>query len=98
MQFVRWGTAGGFPIIALAPASVAECYSLTLRAFDLAERFRSPVFLLTDKEMFMSMGTVEVAAYEHAARAAACHSDALPAGTPGLRPEESFLPWRPERP
>jgi hypothetical protein len=52
VQFVRWGTSGGYPIIALAPDSVASCYSLTLRAFDLAERFRVPVFLLTDKEMF----------------------------------------------
>jgi 2-oxoglutarate/2-oxoacid ferredoxin oxidoreductase subunit alpha len=64
VQFIRWGTSGGYPIIALAPGSVAECYSLTRRAFDLAERFRSPVFLLTDKEMFVSMSTVDVAAYE----------------------------------
>ena len=64
VQFVRWGTSGGYPIIALAPGSVAECYSLTRRAFDLAERFRCPVFLLTDKEMFLSMSTVDVAAYE----------------------------------
>ncbi len=61
VQFVRWGTSGGYPIIALAPGSIAECYSLTRRAFDLAERFRCPVFLLTDKEMFLSMSTVEVA-------------------------------------
>ncbi len=26
VQFARWGTAGGYPIIALAPSSVAECY------------------------------------------------------------------------
>jgi 2-oxoglutarate/2-oxoacid ferredoxin oxidoreductase subunit alpha len=64
VQFVRWGTSGGYPIIALAPASVAECYSLTRRAFDLAERFRCPVFLLTDKEMFLSMHTAELDAYE----------------------------------
>jgi len=64
VQFVRWGTSGGYPIIALAPDSVAECYTLTRRAFDLAEHFRCPVFLLTDKEMFLSMSTVEVAAYE----------------------------------
>ena len=33
VQFVRWGTSGGYPIIALAPSTVAECYSLTIRAF-----------------------------------------------------------------
>jgi 2-oxoglutarate ferredoxin oxidoreductase subunit alpha len=64
VQFARWGTAGGYPIIALAPSSVAECYSLTLRAFDLAERFRCPVFVLTDKELNMTTTTVEVASYE----------------------------------
>lgn len=64
VQFVRWGTAGGYPIIALAPSSVAECYSFTRRAFDLAERFRCPVFILTDKELNMTTTTVDVAAYE----------------------------------
>ena len=64
VQFVRWGTAGGYPIVALAPSSVSECYALTRRAFDLAERFRSPVFLLTDKELNMTTTTVEVGAYE----------------------------------
>lgn len=64
VQFARWGTAGGYPIIALAPSSVAECYSLTRRAFDLAERFRCPVFLLTDKELNMTTTTVEVDDYE----------------------------------
>jgi 2-oxoglutarate ferredoxin oxidoreductase subunit alpha len=64
VQFVRWGTAGGYPIIALAPSSVPECYSLTMRAFDLAERFRCPVFLLTDKELNMTLSTVDLDTYE----------------------------------
>jgi len=63
-QFARWGTAGGWPVIALAPSSLADCYTLTRRAFDLAERFRSPVLLLTDKELNMTSSTVELAAQE----------------------------------
>jgi 2-oxoglutarate/2-oxoacid ferredoxin oxidoreductase subunit alpha len=63
VQFVRWGTSGGYPIIALAPSSIPDCYHLTMRAFDLAERFRCPVFLLTDKELNMTMNTVAVADY-----------------------------------
>lgn len=59
VQFVRWGTSGGFPIIALAPSSIADCYRLTLRAFELAGRFRCPVFLLTDKELNLTMNTIE---------------------------------------
>jgi 2-oxoglutarate/2-oxoacid ferredoxin oxidoreductase subunit alpha len=86
VQFVRWGTSGGYPIIALAPDSVAECYNLTLRAFDLAERFRVPVFLLTDKEMFSSMVSVDLEAYEHFSVRERTQA--------GLRPEETFVPWR----
>jgi 2-oxoglutarate ferredoxin oxidoreductase subunit alpha len=58
VQFIRWGTGGGYPVIALAPSTVAESYSLTVRAFDLAERFRCPVFLLTDKELNLTRATV----------------------------------------
>jgi 2-oxoglutarate ferredoxin oxidoreductase subunit alpha len=64
VQFVRWGTAGGYPIITLAPSSIPECYSLTMKAFDLAERFRCPVFLLTDKELNMTMNTVDLDQYQ----------------------------------
>ena len=59
VQFVRWGTSGGFPIIALAPSSIADCYHLTRRAFTLAERFRCPVFVLSDKELNLTTNTVE---------------------------------------
>ncbi len=44
----RWGTHGDYPVIALAPASVSECFYETVRAFNLSERFRTPVFLLSD--------------------------------------------------
>jgi len=63
VQFVRWGTAGGYPVIALAPSSIPDCYHLTMRAFDLAERFRCPVFVMTDKELNMTMNTVPVDEY-----------------------------------
>jgi 2-oxoglutarate ferredoxin oxidoreductase subunit alpha len=64
IQFLRWGTSGGYPVIVLTPASVAECFSLTMRAFDLAERFRCPVFLATDKEVVLGHSTVDVDAME----------------------------------
>lgn len=63
VQFLRWGTSGGYPVIVLSPSSLAECFHLTMRAFDLAERFRVPVFLATDKEMVLSYGTVETKDY-----------------------------------
>jgi len=64
VQFVRWGTSGGYPIIALCPTSVTDCFSLTMEAFNLAERFRVPVFLLTDKEVVATSEVVEDAAFQ----------------------------------
>jgi 2-oxoglutarate ferredoxin oxidoreductase subunit alpha len=45
----RWGTHGDYSAIALAPNSVQEMFTLTLRAFNMAERFRTPVVLLADE-------------------------------------------------
>jgi 2-oxoglutarate ferredoxin oxidoreductase subunit alpha len=45
----RWGTHGDHPIIALAPASVRECFDLTVTGFNLAEKYRTPVLLLWDE-------------------------------------------------
>lgn len=45
----RWGTHGDHPIIALTPSSVRETYDMTIRAFNLAEKLRTPVILLTDE-------------------------------------------------
>lgn len=64
IQFLRWGTSGGYPLIVLAPTNVEECYQLTLRAFDLAERFRLPVILATDKETVLSRSTVPASSLE----------------------------------
>ena len=60
VQFVRWGTGGGYPLIVLAPSSVAECMTLTMEAFALAQRFRCPVIVLTDKELNLTRATMEV--------------------------------------
>lgn len=64
IQFLRWGTSGGYPVIVLSPASVTQCYFLTQQAFYLAERFRLPVFLATDKEMVATNMTVCSNAFE----------------------------------
>jgi 2-oxoglutarate/2-oxoacid ferredoxin oxidoreductase subunit alpha len=45
----RWGTHGDHPAVALTPASVREVYDETIRAFNIAERFRIPVTLLIDE-------------------------------------------------
>ncbi len=45
----RWGTHGDHPIIVLSPHSVEECFSVTIRAFNLSERYRVPVVLTMDE-------------------------------------------------
>ena len=46
---VRWGRHGDQAVIALCPASVKECFELTVLAFNLAEKFRIPVILAADE-------------------------------------------------
>ena len=45
----RWGSHGDRPSIALAPASVREVFDLTVEAFNLSERYRTPVVLIYDE-------------------------------------------------
>jgi 2-oxoglutarate ferredoxin oxidoreductase subunit alpha len=45
----RWGTHGDYTSIALSPNSVQEMFELTIRAFNLAETYRTPVVLLADE-------------------------------------------------
>ena len=44
----RYGTHGPHPMIALAPASVKECFDVTVKAFNLSERYRTPAVILCD--------------------------------------------------
>ncbi|MFC1969370.1 2-oxoacid:acceptor oxidoreductase subunit alpha [Chloroflexota bacterium] len=45
----RWGTHGDHPIIVVAPSSVSEFFELTVKAFNLSERYRTPVIILADE-------------------------------------------------
>lgn len=45
----RWGTHGDHSIIALYPSTVREIYDITIKAFNLAEKYRTPVILLMDE-------------------------------------------------
>jgi 2-oxoglutarate ferredoxin oxidoreductase subunit alpha len=51
MMQARWGTHGHYEIIALVPWTAQECFDLTIRAFNLSERYRVPVLLMTDAEI-----------------------------------------------
>jgi len=45
----RWGTHGDHPIIVLSASTVRECYEITIKAFNLSEKFRTPVIILIDE-------------------------------------------------
>jgi 2-oxoglutarate ferredoxin oxidoreductase subunit alpha len=49
IQQARWGTHGDHPAIVLCPSTVAECFDVTVGAFNHAERFRTPVIILADE-------------------------------------------------
>src|SRR3990170_1085971 len=51
MMQARWGSHGHYEIIAVVPWSVQECFDLTVRAFNLSERFRTPVLIMADAEV-----------------------------------------------
>ncbi|NPV89954.1 MAG: 2-oxoacid:acceptor oxidoreductase subunit alpha [Firmicutes bacterium] len=46
---IRWGRHGDQSLIALSPASVRECFELTVKAFNMAEKYRVPVILAADE-------------------------------------------------
>ncbi|UCC96250.1 MAG: 2-oxoacid:acceptor oxidoreductase subunit alpha [Candidatus Omnitrophota bacterium] len=48
MMQARWGSHGDYEVIALAPSSAQECFDFTITAFNLSEKYRLPVFILTD--------------------------------------------------
>ena len=45
----KWGTHGDHPAICLTPASVQELFEETVRAFNLAEKYRTPVMVMPDE-------------------------------------------------
>ena len=47
----RWGTHGDHPIVAIAPHTVQECWEETVRAFNIAEKYRTPVLVLPDAKI-----------------------------------------------
>ncbi len=45
----RWGTHGDHPVIVMAASTTQDCFTTTVRAFNLSEKYRTPVILLADE-------------------------------------------------
>ncbi len=58
----EFATSGGYTVPVFSPSTAAECYDLTVQAFNWSERLRTPVVLLSDKEVGMTTEVVDDAA------------------------------------
>ncbi len=64
VQMARWGTHGDHPIIVMAVSSVADCFSITIKAFNLSEKYRTPVIILSDEVVAHTRESVVLPAEE----------------------------------
>jgi len=62
----RWGTHGDHAIVVIAPASVGEAYSETIRAVEISETLRVPVVVLLDEVIGHLTETVDLSAVSEA--------------------------------
>jgi len=59
LEFALYGGHGGFRRPVLAPSGVAEAFWLTVKAFNIAEKYQTPVILITDHDLADCYNTVE---------------------------------------
>ncbi|MFH0769313.1 MAG: 2-oxoacid:acceptor oxidoreductase subunit alpha [Chloroflexota bacterium] len=59
LQFVLHAHHGEFPRAVLAPATIEDAFWLTVKAFNLAEKYQLPVIILTDHHLASSYATVD---------------------------------------
>lgn len=60
VQMARWGTHGDHPVIVLCVSSVIDSFNITVKAFNLAEKYRVPVILLSDEVVAHTRECVEL--------------------------------------
>ena len=60
----RWGTHGDHPSLVLCPTTVRQSFDLTVKAFNLSEKFRTPVILLTEETIGHMREAVDLPDFE----------------------------------
>jgi 2-oxoisovalerate ferredoxin oxidoreductase alpha subunit len=60
LQLVKGGGHGSYHTPVFAPNSVQEMCNLTIHAFDVADRYRTPVFVLADGALGQMMEPIEI--------------------------------------
>lgn len=92
----RWGTHGDHWLIALTPASVPECFELTLRAYALSEKYRVPVILLMDEVIGHMREKIELPDdYSYFPQAERKQPDCAPEDFKAYATDESLVPAMP---
>lgn len=56
----KWGPHGDHPCIAITPSTVTEQFTETVRAFNLSEKYRTPVIILTDEIIGHMRESIEI--------------------------------------
>ena len=88
MMQARWGSHGPYEIIALAPSSPQELFDLTIRAFNLAEKYRTPVLVMTDEAVGHMTERVVIPPLEEI--------EHYPRRKPQAPPNDGYLPYQPD--
>jgi 2-oxoglutarate ferredoxin oxidoreductase subunit alpha len=88
MMQAKWGSHGHYEIVALAPGSPQEAFDLTIHAFNLAEKYRTPVFLMTDEAVGHMTERVVIPSAEQI--------PIYPWRKPKIPPGPGFLPYAPD--
>jgi 2-oxoglutarate ferredoxin oxidoreductase subunit alpha len=86
----KWGSHGDYGIVAYSPWSPQEIFDLTVHAFNIADRFRVPVLLMSDEVVGHMVERVVIPA-----------ADQIPIWErkkPNVKPGETFLPFHVEDP
>lgn len=60
IQFLRWVSSGGLPVIVLAPVDLYDCFEMVRHAFNLAEQYRCVVFVALNKEIGMTRESIDL--------------------------------------
>ncbi|HDN50266.1 MAG TPA: 2-oxoacid:acceptor oxidoreductase subunit alpha [Thermoplasmatales archaeon] len=88
----RWGSHGDYEIIALAPSSVQECFDLTIRAFNLSEKYRTPVIVLMDESVGHMSEKVVIPSAEEIALIERKKPTVPPEAYRAYEPDEDLVP------
>jgi len=92
MMQARWGSHGDYEIIALCPNSPQECFDLTIRAFNLAEQYRTPVMFMMDECVGHMTEKVVIPPAEEILVYPRRRTTAPPGAYLPYRPEEDLVP------